>query len=298
MFNVNTQMTFSIPTIAVLITCHNRKEKTSKCLSHLYDQRGLNEYFQIELFLVDDGSTDGTSIEIKDKFPLVNIIHGNGNLFWNKGMTLAWQTAADSKDFDYYMWLNDDTFLDPTGLLELIKTYTIATSFEHREVIITAACRSDFNNDVFSYGGRNEEGPVIPNGTLQSCKYINGNCVLVPKAVYKILGNLSEDYTHGIGDFDYGLRALQIGFKCFTTKDYIATCEPNSEIAGWCNPNLSLLKRWSLFHSPKGLNIREYNFFRKRFWGKKWIFFTVKAYFKMLFPRFYKISLNITLLRC
>lgn len=287
-----------IISIAILLTCHNRKDKTIHCLAALYDQIGITDAYSIEVFLVDDASTDGTADVIKINFPEVNIIAGNGNLFWNRGMHLAWETAAATKDFDYYLWLNDDTILDPTSLLELIKTHAIATSFEQREVIITAACRSDINNDIFSYGGRNEEGSVIPNGTLQSCKYINGNCVLVPKAVYKILGNLSEDYTHGIGDFDYGLRALQIGFKCFTTKDYIATCEPNSEIAGWCNPNLSLLKRWSLFHSPKGLNIREYNFFRKRFWGKKWIFFTVKAYFKMLFPRFYKIILNITLLRC
>ena len=85
-------------TIAVLLTCHNRKDKTLLCLKALYDQEGLNSDYLIEVFLVDDASTDGTAAAIKDKFPLVNIIQGNGYLFWNQGMRLAWKTATKTKD--------------------------------------------------------------------------------------------------------------------------------------------------------------------------------------------------------
>lgn len=281
-------MNSSIPTIAVLITCHNRKEKTIKCLLHLHVQKGLNEYFQLEVFLVDDGSIDGTSEAIQVHFPDVNIIQGNGNLYWNRGMRLAWKTAASTKDFDYYLWLNDDTYIDKNCIAAILQDYKDAKEIVVTEALITGACRKAAHLNEFSYGGRNENGPIIPNQTIQKCRYINGNIVLVPKKVYLKLGILSNDYTHAIGDFDYGLSVLQNGFRCFTTRDYIATCEPHSEIAGWCNPNLPLIKRWSLFHSPRGLNIREYNLFRKKFWGKKWVFFTLKAYLKMLFPRFYK----------
>ena len=60
--------------IAILITCHNRKEKTIQCLEALFFQNGLGEQFNIEVFLVDDGCTDGTPEAISQNFQLVNNI--------------------------------------------------------------------------------------------------------------------------------------------------------------------------------------------------------------------------------
>ncbi|WPO79090.1 glycosyltransferase family 2 protein [Flavobacterium sp. KACC 22761] len=279
---------FYIPTIAVLLTCHNRKDKTINCLQNVYAQKGINIDFKFDIFLVDDGSIDGTKLAITTNFPAVNIIEGNGNLYWNQGMRLAWKTAFETKEFDFYFWLNDDTILDENALLNLIKTYKVAVEVEKKDVILTSACRIAADKNIFSYGGRTDDGPVIPNGNLQRCKYINGNAVLVPKKVYEELGNLSNDYTHGMGDFDYGLRALKSGFGCYTTNDFIATCPPNEGIPGWCNPTFSIRKRWELFHSPRGLNIKEYIKFRNKFWGIRWIVFAIKAYAKMISPKLYK----------
>ncbi len=247
----------------------------------------MPEDYTIEVFLVDDGSTDGTGRAVEREFPVVNIVKGTGNLFWNQGMRLAWKTASETKKYDFYLWLNDDTILDKDGLEQILNAYYQAKVFEQNEVLITAACSAILGENNFSYGGRNEAGPVIPNGDLQTCKYMNGNAVLIPKIIFKTLGNLSNDYTHGMGDFDYGLRAANSGFKCYTTKKYVAICPPNDSIPGWCEPENTLKKRWELLHSPLGLNIIEYNKFRKKFWGKKWIIFAIKAYSKMLFSRIY-----------
>ena len=46
--------------IAVLMTCHNRCEKTLRCLHSLYCLDN-SYHFSIDVFLVDDGSTDNTS---------------------------------------------------------------------------------------------------------------------------------------------------------------------------------------------------------------------------------------------
>ena len=75
--------------IAVLMACHNRVQLTLKCLNHLYEQNGLGKDFCFQVFLVDDASTDGTSIEIAKHFPKVNITKGNGELYWNRGMFTA-----------------------------------------------------------------------------------------------------------------------------------------------------------------------------------------------------------------
>ena len=49
--------------IAVLITCFNRIDKTINCLDSLYNSKSIDDYL-IDVYLVDDGSTDGTRIKI------------------------------------------------------------------------------------------------------------------------------------------------------------------------------------------------------------------------------------------
>lgn len=273
--------------IAVLITCHNRREKTLKCLSNLYSAV-LPTGVSLKVYLVDDGSTDGTSEAIKENFSQVKIIKGNGNLYWNQGMRLAWETAAEEYDYNFYLWLNDDTIIDKNSLKELLVSYQAAYKLEGKPAIIVGACKKSEETSEFSYGGRNEDGPVIPNGKLQNCKYINGNVVLIPREIYNSLGNLSNDYTHALGDYDYGLRALKKGFNIYATKNYVATCQWPDERDPWLNGAYPLKHRWRLLHSPKGLNIREYIIFRKKYWGHKWIVFALKAYFRTISPNLFK----------
>src|SRR5215213_1125781 len=99
--------------LAVLITCHNRRAKTIACLDALFTQARFAGGFRV--FLVDDGSTDGTREAVEAQFSNVTILRGNGTLFWCGGMRKAFAAAAPS-DPDHYLWLNDDTRLDPDAL--------------------------------------------------------------------------------------------------------------------------------------------------------------------------------------
>jgi len=271
--------------IAVLLTCHNRRDKTVECLKNLFEC-SIPKGYELDVFLVDDGSTDGTGKAVREKFPRVNVIQGDGSLYWNGGMRLAWETAAQHKNYDFYLWLNDDTFLTEEALVELLVCYEKGTEETGSACLITGACRS-VNDNRFVFGGRREDGPVIPNGKLEGCTYINGNAVLVPQEIFENLGNLSSDYTHAMGDYDYGLRVMRRGFSNFTTRKYIAICEINNVLA-WCNPEIPLFKRLKLLYSARGLNLPEYNKFRKKFWGWKWIIYSVKAHTKAIFPRIYR----------
>ena len=138
--------------IAVLLTCHNRKGKTLSCLDNLF-KAALPMHTGLEVFLVDDGSTDGTNKAVKNKFPAVNIIPGNGNLFWNQGMRLAWQTAAEAEEFNFYLWLNDDTLLDDHAVFELMDCLQEGRKTNSCEGLVTGACRSEVGKPEFSYGG-------------------------------------------------------------------------------------------------------------------------------------------------
>ena len=272
--------------VAILLTCFNRKQQTLSCLKNM--QLSIDDFqkYKFDTFLVDDGSTDGTSEAVKLDFPKVNIIEGTGNLFWNQGMRLAWNTALENDDYDFYIWLNDDTLIDADAITNLFECYYENLKQTNIQTIVTASCRND-DAFQFSYGGRNDDGNVIPNNEIQDCKYMNGNFVLVPAEIVDRMGILSDDYTHAMGDFDYGLRALKLGFCVITTKNYIAICPVNTNIPTWCNPKKGLLERWKSLHSPLGLNIKEYKVFRNKFWHDQYYIFVIKAYIKCLLPSMY-----------
>src|SRR3989442_11615885 len=77
--------------IAVILTCFNRKQKTIGCLNAVLTQSIYREV-QIDFFITDDGQ-DGTSEALGYMIPGINLLQGNGSLFWNGGMRLAWAQA-------------------------------------------------------------------------------------------------------------------------------------------------------------------------------------------------------------
>lgn len=232
-----------IKTIAVLLTCHNRKEKTLQCLQALFNQKGLKIDYSISVFLVDDGSTDSTADLIKSQYPLVNIIQGNGDLYWNRGMRLAWHTAAATKEYDYYLWLNDDTFLQEKAIGTLL-----LNSFS--KSIICGTTQS-FGDKKATYGGYEKKSGdmIIPNGSFQKCDYFNGNCVLIPGEVFCLVGNLDSVFHHAVGDFDYGLRAKKMGVELFVAPEFIGTCESHDFVPKWRSPSGTISNRLKCLYS-------------------------------------------------
>lgn len=259
--------------IAVLITVFNRKEHTLECLRSLYGAT-IPDGYSFDVYLTDDGSTDGTSEAIPDQYPSVKILSGSGNLFWNRGMINSWKEAA-KRDYDYYLWLNNDTYITKDALEVLIKA---VCETEHLS-IICGVTKSKITGKT-TYGGRTETSEVLePNGDLRLCKYINGNIVLVPRAVYNILGTLDPLFIHAIGDFDYGLRAVNAGINLWITPLAIGYCESNPHLPAWCRPKVSFLRRCKSLYSPLGCS-QPYYFFRfeLRHYG---LFVAVKHFFSI-----------------
>ena len=234
--------------IAVLLTVHNRKENTVNCLTNLYAQQ-LVAGCKWEVYLVNDGCTDGTPQTVKEQFPEVNMIEGDGTLYWNRGMHKAWQAAANAKEYDLYLWLNDDTLLFADAMKNILnageQTYFSA-------IVCGATCAKATQLVTYSGWLHSSKKLLAPNGKLQQCNIVNGNFVLVPKVVFDKVGNLDWKFRHAIGDFDYGLRAQKAGFKCFITPQFVGTCEANPTLPKWCLKTTPLIKRLKLLYSPLG----------------------------------------------
>ena len=118
--------------IAILLTVFNRKETTLFCLNSLFKQK-IKSNVNFEVFLVDDGSTDGTSNEISIKFPDVNLIKSDGNLFWNGGMRLAWENAIAKEKYDF-LHFNNKKF-ELSELKDISKILQLLRNESHRFAI-------------------------------------------------------------------------------------------------------------------------------------------------------------------
>jgi GT2 family glycosyltransferase len=234
--------------LAVLLTVHNRKDKTLKCLHHLFLQK-MKEEIQMDVYLTDDGCTDGTPAAVAKQFPSVKIIQGDGTLFWNRGMHLAWKTAAQTKDYDFYLWLNDDTMLYPHACQTVLNA---AQATNLTSIICGATCSAQTGKTTYSGKNKRDGQMLIPNGRLQECDIVNGNFLLVPRRIFQTIGNLDWSFRHAIGDFDYGLRAKKTGFRNYVAPEYIGTCEQNPSLPRWCLKDTPLNERFRLLYSPLG----------------------------------------------
>lgn len=233
--------------VAVLLTVYNRKEVTLRGLRSLYVAiEHFSQDYVFDIYMVDDGCTDGTSEAVAVAFPQIHIIKGNGSLYWGGGMNLAWETASKEKDYDYYLWFNDDAELYPNAIDSLFV-------IEHKEKNITLVCGvfEDENHNV-SYGGKDKNTRLLPLNSNEDVYYMNGNLVLIPNVIFKTVGNIDKLFIHGHGDYDYGLRALKKGYLIRLTGIYIGmTSRHDIDSRKIYDKNISLIERLVLLYSPK-----------------------------------------------
>jgi FkbM family methyltransferase len=279
--------------VAILMTCYNRVESTLLCLNSLYSANlPINTKFDI--YLVDDKSPDQTGKIVKDKYPYVNVIFGNGSLYWNRGMRLAWKQARKQRDYDFYIWVNDDAQVNSNAFEVVFNDYHNLLS-KGIEAIISGVCY-DINTNEITYGGRDIDfNLIIPNGLPQPCRYISGNFTLISRKIFRELGFLSFKYMHAAGDNDYGIRAIRCGFQCFISSYKIALCFQNKVGAeqDWKNASIPFIKRIKDLFSIKGANIIDCLFFIHEDKGTLIMLKTMIYHaFNVLFPAFHIKSLK------
>jgi GT2 family glycosyltransferase len=249
----------------------------------------LPENYEIEVFLVDDGSTDGSGEDVKKEFPQVNIIKGNGNLFWAGGMRLAWQEAL-KEDLDFYLLLNDDTILYPHALNLLMAAHNYAMEKFHQGGIYVGST-NDPKTKEFTYGGHKllnrisvKSKAIKPqDNMIQTCDFANANIMLVSKNIVESIGILSNKFTHLLADYDYTLTANKKGFPILVCSDYCGTCADDHD-KNWLSGNYSVSERMKYLFNSKHLAYHEYLYYIKRHFPLYLPIAFAKLWAKTLFP--------------
>lgn len=277
--------------LATLLCCHNRREKTLACLQGIYDQNTSSD-----IYLVDDGSTDGTSDAIRESYPEVKLIQGNGSLFWGGGMRLAFSEAF-KVGYDYYIWINDDIVLEKDALNTLLNTHDYLSKNDRPNSIVVGSMR-DSQTGKLTYGGWVRVTPwrplkfklLEPRDIPLECNTINGNCVLIPHSVAEKLGNIDEEFTHRLGDFDYGLRACKVGCSLWIAPGYVGSCSRNPIRGTWLDPNQSLSNRFQnkLGNIRHSSSPKEWMLYAKRHGGYIWVLAWLEPYIYLLVSSFFK----------
>lgn len=260
--------------VAALLTCHNRRETTLRCLRRLIPQ--LNEAGGIAI-LVDDGSTDGTSPAVSAEFPEVVLLQGSGNLYWTGGMRLAEETAL-AGTFDAQLWVNDDTEVYEGAVHDLI---TIAA---RTSSIVVGPCR-DPDTGRMSYGGvRHAYGMRFelaePKGEVIECDTMNGNVVLVPTLIVAAIGGLDPRFPHSMADFDFGLRARRAGFQIHSLGKFAGDCRLLPDDGRSTDPTLPMGVRLKRLVSTKELPPGPWLAFARRHAGWAWPMYWISPYLR------------------
>ena len=268
---------------AVLLTVYNRKEVTLYGLHTLYEAiEHLGKGYHFDIYMTDDGSTDGSTAAVKKKYPDIHVIRGNGKLYWSRGMNAAWNQAINSNQhYDYYIWFNDDSELKSDALLQLFHASRIKGD---NSIISGAFCN---HQGEVSYGGKNFRNELlIPTGGYQEIYLMNGNLVLIPQKVFKYIGYIKKIYRHGLGDYDYGLRARKIGLGVFLTSDYVGYADRHDDtIPKYHLSSNTFLTRWRILHDPKNSPIISFCFFYNHY-GLFYAFrLLYRKYFYLFFPK-------------
>ena len=279
--------------IAVLFTCFNRREKTLNALKCLYQAHNqVVNSVKISIFLTDDGSTDGTGDAIKEKFPEVKVLQGNGNLYWAGGMRKSWGEAIKGA-YDAYLLLNDDTDVYETLFKELLLTHDYSLDTYGRAGIYIGSTIDKKTNKI-SYGGsvftnkfRAHYTKVIPNGRPQKCELGNANIMLVCKKVVEQIGILSDKFIHGLADLDYTLKAVKNDIPVLITPHFLGECYNDHKNPYDTIDTLSIRERVKLLYNPVGLDFKSNIQYMKRNFPYRLPFVYLAGYLKVLFPKFY-----------
>ena len=200
--------------IHIFIPVHNGIEQTLQCLNSI-DQQTMRRALNITI--IDDGSSDGTTKIIREQFPDMSIISGDGSLWWTGAIAKALQTGQTSfHDGDYFLLVNNDVVLSTNSIFSLLKDAIKDRSLCMAPLAFTQdesiACGEASDGHIF-YRFEQSSKVMMQDSNSYSVLSLFGRCTLYPVEILQRVNNFDATmFPHYWGDTDFSLRAKKFGY--------------------------------------------------------------------------------------
>jgi GT2 family glycosyltransferase len=192
----------------------NRAKDTLECVDSL-----LRGNPGTEVVVVDNGSTDGSSVLLRDKHPELTVIESPRNLGYVKGVNTGVRMALD-RGATHVLLINNDAVAHPgmvnelLGLLERKPSAGIAGP----KIFYYGTDVMWFNgghfNDLLGFSthplmDRRDDGEDVE----REVHYVTGCAMMVRSEVFRDIGIFDEDFDIYAEDLDLCLRAKEKGYS-------------------------------------------------------------------------------------
>ena len=202
-----------IESIAILILNHDGKSHLDTCLSSVLEQVNENDH----VYLVDNGSTDGSVGHVAKYYPRVRIIEFETNL----GFALAYNRAVAVLSEEVILFLNNDVEVD-RGWLGQLK---VAVHGSPSRAILGSKILLYNNRGVINHAGgsltligggidldfMNRERRRTEETRFVGC--VSGASMMIPRRVFLDLGGFDSDFFAYFEDVDLCWRAWLAGYR-------------------------------------------------------------------------------------
>lgn len=248
----------------LVIPVFNRWAFTRECLLSL--RRQTVQGFRV--VVVDDGSTDGTGARLREGFPEVIIVEGDGNLFWTAGVNAGIRRAMEL-GATRIMTLNNDVVAAPDFVAKML------TWAERFPDAVLGALELDAATGTPVYGGETldwrtntrrdllETLPSEQRSGLHPVTYLPGRGLLIPRRVLDTIGLFDEKrLPHYLADYDYTSVARRHGFPVYCNYDAHLSTYPDESGQEITRRHRSLKGYYQhLFGIRGGGNLRNFTHF-------------------------------------
>jgi GT2 family glycosyltransferase len=260
--------------IAVIFPIFNGLEYTKRCLEVLFEQfheisPSLAEY---SVIVVDDGSSDGSGTWIEQHYPQVNLLRGDGTLWWSGGINKALEFGLNQIKADYFIWWNNDII---PGKDYFLNAATLISKGNPQIIFGSKIFLAQQRDIIWSMGGlfnpKSGEKSMIGTHKKNSdayekqidCDWLTGMGTITHNSVYRETGLLDEhNFPQYHGDADFTFRAKKSGYSIITDPSLIIY---NDTRHSGLKHDERFMQLWrSLFSIRSNFNIKkDFLFYRK-----------------------------------
>lgn len=204
-----------------VIVTYNGAKWIKKCLSSIF-----NSDHPVDVFIIDNGSSDGTQEIITKNFPGVHLVQSKTNLGFGAANNIG-IAAALKKGADYIFLLNQDTYFFKCSLKSLIDQINSDKSIG---VISPVHLAGDEKNLDFFFAKcmRPENTPSILGdffkneiGELYESNFVNAAAWFVRADVFRKLGGFHPVFEHYGEDDEFIMRIKKDGLRLFISSQNI-----------------------------------------------------------------------------